>query len=119
MKNKKIKVWLLIIIIVICLFIALLLIGFITSHNSTPKQKSNGGHRNCVATSNEIMSCDGEGIANEQQCKDVCLEENGLTNIRYITNMSVNSENLGYVTFNGCYCYDSDSNLKYMYLIPV
>jgi hypothetical protein len=113
------------VIILVCLFVAILFIIFIryfiietiiSSGNSVLTEQSNVTPRDCVLASNGIMSCDGTGITNEQECKDVCLEENGLTNTRYITNMSVNSKNLVYVTFNGCYCYDGD-NIKYVYVI--
>jgi len=120
LKKYQKKTFPIIALIISSILIVAFIFGFITSFLAPMEQQSNITiDRDCVEISNGIMSCDGQGITNEQECKDVCLEENGLTNTNYITNMSVDSENLGFVTFNGCYCYDDYDNVKYMYIVPI
>jgi len=125
LKKYYYKTFPIIALIISSIFIIAFVFGFIApieqdSFSSSVEQQSNITiDRDCVEISNGIMSCDGQGITNEQECKEVCLEENGLINTNYITNMSVDSENLGFVTFNGCYCYDDYDNVKYMYIVPI
>ncbi len=122
-KYKK-KTFPIITLIISSIFIIIFIFGFITPFLNSTEQQPNTGQqfnviqRDCVYATNGIMSCDGQGITNTQECEEVCIKENGLNNTAYITKINVDSENLGYVTFNGCYCYDENNNIKYMYIIP-
>ena len=125
-KNRKYKkkTFPIITLIISSIFIIIFIFGFITPFLNSTEQQPNTGQqfnviqRDCVYAPNGIMSCDGQGITNAQECEEVCIKENGLNNTDYITKMKVDSENLGYVTFNGCFCYDENNNIKYMYIIP-
>jgi len=74
--------------------------------------------RECVETTNNILSCDGLGIDNESECRITCLEETGLNETRFVRNMQVDSQALGTVKFNGCYCYEVNGDLNRFYVIP-
>lgn len=114
-KKIKWKSWVkLIIALILSLLISMTIYSLIIQP-LYPEVVSVSG-RECVPAGDDILSCDGTGINTEQDCEKVCLEETNLNNVKYLyaTNLNTTSRNLGYVTFNTCYCYEGVI-LKYMY----